>query len=493
VGTGAPASPNGAYFFRTQPTILPGIGNLILMGGTSRLCVLGLSTPAPEGGTRITLKSSSPSVTFSNPITVPEGQTEVQYRIFTTPVAVDTRAEIIVQASGFVPTSATVKVLAPRVASLTFNKSEVNSGGVVQGTVKLTGEAPAAGFTVSLTQSVKDALKMPSSVTVPAGQLQGTFVANGGTLQLDTINVVSTGPMLPTRSRTIVIRNLVELESVGFAVTKIGLGQLTLGTVTLVSPAGASGQTVYLLSSNGSIKVPVSVNVPAGMKTATFKASSDGSSDAPAVISAVVGATVKKASLSFTANEIKSMALTRTRISELSSTVLRVTLTFPVPLSARAPKTIYITSSSTIVPTLKVLINPGQSTGSLEFKPKFTALMAPKLVELSAYYGTEKMVSLTVVPAITSFTVSPSSVTGGSTAVGKIVVFDPDRVLKQFTVTSNSSTAYFDSSTVGFPPTGGTTLTFLIRTRTRPTSTMATITITGHGYVRTAKLTIAAP
>jgi hypothetical protein len=84
-------------------------------------------------------------------------------------------------------------------------------------------------------------------------------------------------------------------------------------------------------------------------------------------------------------------------------------------------------------------------------------------------------------------------VTGGSTAVGKIVVFDPDRVLKQFTVTSNSSTAYFDSSTIGFPPTGGTTLTFLIRTRTRPTSTMATITIAGHGYVRTAKLTIAAP
>jgi hypothetical protein len=63
----------------------------------------------------------------------------------------------------------------PRLAALVLADREVSEHGKTTGLVRLTGPAPAAGATVYLASSNRDAAQVPESVAVPAGQVEAKF------------------------------------------------------------------------------------------------------------------------------------------------------------------------------------------------------------------------------------------------------------------------------------------------------------------------------
>jgi hypothetical protein len=73
------------------------------------------------------------------------------------------------------PTPTPMPMPAPVLSSLALNPSSVTGGNSAQGTVTLSGVAPAGGALVSLASSKQLAVPVPSSVTVPVGASSATF------------------------------------------------------------------------------------------------------------------------------------------------------------------------------------------------------------------------------------------------------------------------------------------------------------------------------
>jgi hypothetical protein len=83
----------------------------------------------------------------------------------------------VVAQVGAVKKSTSVSVNPPVISGITVSRATVVGGDVVGVTVTITGAAPAGGTAVLLT-SGNVALKVPASVTVPAGQTSVVFNAS---------------------------------------------------------------------------------------------------------------------------------------------------------------------------------------------------------------------------------------------------------------------------------------------------------------------------
>ena len=154
----------------------------VAVGGTGQGTVT--LTAAAAGGATIPLSSSNPSVaTVQTPVTVPPGSLSATFTV--TAVAAGT-ATITASLNGSTRQSPTLNVTAaPTLSSLSLSTSSVVGGNTVNGTVILTGAAPAGGAVVTLSGG-DPVTTVPASVTVPAGSASATFVistrAVGGTI-----------------------------------------------------------------------------------------------------------------------------------------------------------------------------------------------------------------------------------------------------------------------------------------------------------------------
>lgn len=79
------------------------------------------------------------------------------------------------------------------VSSLTFNPDDIVSGNDSNGTVSLGGTAPSGGTIVTLSSSDTSVVTVPSSVTIPAGDTNGTFIALSGSISsAQTVTITAT-------------------------------------------------------------------------------------------------------------------------------------------------------------------------------------------------------------------------------------------------------------------------------------------------------------
>jgi hypothetical protein len=146
----------------------------VVVGTKPATATVTLASPAPVGGTTVTLSSSN-SVVASVPasMTVPAGATTAVVPITTTAVAAST-AVTLTAVSGATWTT-TVTVLPLGVAGVSLAPKSLVGGGTSTATVTLTGNAPAGGVTVWLASSDPATASVPVSVVVPAGVSTATF------------------------------------------------------------------------------------------------------------------------------------------------------------------------------------------------------------------------------------------------------------------------------------------------------------------------------
>lgn len=245
-------------------------------GGSSSTATVTLSAVAPTGGAEVSLLSSNTSVaTVSPSVTVPAGQRSTTTAVTTTQVTA-TSSVSISATSGGVTRTAALTVNPPPASTVSLSTftapATMTAGDTAQGVVTLTGSAPSDGATVSLFSTNTGIVRVPPSVTVPAGQTSASFAITAENASTTSATVSATYGGVQ-RSVTI---------SVTAAETGQSLSTLSISPSTITDSESAEAivsftsqvsgdKLVTLSSSNTSVAtVPPSVTVPAGAAGVTF-------------------------------------------------------------------------------------------------------------------------------------------------------------------------------------------------------------------------------
>jgi hypothetical protein len=137
----------------------------------------------------INLSSSDGVASVPSTIVVPSGAKRAAFTVMTRLVAADTVARIMAT-DGNTRQEFPLQVIAPVARPVTLGELEldaaiVRGGQTAQGTVRLTGAAPAGGLSVSVRSSNSAAL-VPATVIVQSGALTATFTISTRPVSLDT-------------------------------------------------------------------------------------------------------------------------------------------------------------------------------------------------------------------------------------------------------------------------------------------------------------------
>ena len=305
VSVGSPLTLNPGGTLPVPPLVSFSITNAggtpisTIPGGTNAFAsgTLPPSTPAPVGGTRVTVTSSPASafVTDGSFVILPACTTNSDLGVLTATSSVLSNLPATVSATtgaGAILTQ-NVVVTPPvlQIQSLTLTPGAVIGGGSLTATVALNRVVQATD--ASSTVSVRVSPGSPSNVQVAtfAGctgtpACSGSFTvpigANSASVTITTsavsaqqfVTVSASAPWSnssPGAQLTINPAGApLPLSSVTLNPTSVVGGNPSTGTVTLTAAAPAGGAVVTLASTGAVASVPASVTVPAGATSATF-------------------------------------------------------------------------------------------------------------------------------------------------------------------------------------------------------------------------------
>ncbi len=268
----------------------------------------------------------------------------------------------------------------------------------------------------------------------------------------------------------------------------IGGGSST-GTVTLSAPAPASGAVVALLSNNtAAAQVTASVSVSAGATTATFTVTTSAvAANASLTISATLGST-QTAGFTVTAPVPSSVVLNPASVVGGTSSTGTVSLTGPAP-SGGAVVTLSSSNTAAQLPA-SVTVAAGATTAT--FTITTSAVASNASVTISGTYGATKTATLTVnAVTLTSVSLSPASVIGGTSSTGTVTLTGPAPSSGAVVTLTSSNTAAAQVPANVTVAAGASTATFTITTSAVAANALVTISGT-YGTTHTATLTVTA-
>jgi len=295
------------------------------------------------------------------------------------------------------------------------------------------------------------------------------------------------------------------LSSVTLTPTTVNGGVPSTGLVTLSGAAPSGGAVVTLSSSNTSVAtVPASVTVPAGASSARFPVATTAVSSQTAVtISASYGSGSQQSAVltvtpATSAPTLTSLTVNPTSVNGGNRSTGTVTLSSPAPAGGVV---VSLSSSNTSVATVPVppSVNIPGGAASASFPVTTMTVSATTTSTITgSYAGVQQSAVLTITPqpasgpSLTSLTLNPASVTGGSSSIGTVALNAPAPAGGAGVVVSLSSS---NSAGAAVPPSvtilaGATSATFTVTTVAVPTATTSTISASYNGVTLTDVLTI---
>ena len=295
------------------------------------------------------------------------------------------------------------------------------------------------------------------------------------------------------------------LSSVTLTPATVNGGVPSTGLVTLSGAAPSGGAVVTLSSSNTSVAtVPASVTVPAGASSARFPVATTAVSSQTAVtISASYGSGSQQSAVltvtpATSAPTLTSLTVNPTSVNGGNRSTGTVTLSSPAPAGGVV---VSLSSSNTSVATVPVppSVNIPGGAASASFPVTTMTVSATTTSTITgSYAGVQQSAVLTITPqpasgpSLTSLTLNPASVTGGSSSIGTVALNAPAPAGGAGVVVSLSSS---NSAGAAVPPSvtilaGATSATFTVTTVAVPTATTSTISASYNGVTLTDVLTI---
>jgi len=454
-----------------------------VVGGNPGTGAISIGLPAPAGGLVVTLSSNTAVAAVPASVTIPAGAYSANFPITTTALSNQVTASIKAKAMGI--TESANFVVVPALASVSANPRTIVSGLPSTGTVTLNG-AVTTDTVVTLASNL-DAVTVPAFVTVPAGSTSATFdIATSAvaTNEMATITATNDG----TKVTTTMSLAATTLRALSTMPSTVGGAAQSTGTVTLSGPAPTGGILVALSSSSTTATVPASVTVPAGASTGNFTISTIiVATDTTVTFTAASAGVSKTATLLIKAPAVSSLVIAPAPVIGGSSTTGTVTLT---GITSKSGLKVTLSSASTTatVPPY-VTVPAGQSTATFTIRTTTVAANTP--VTITALTGSiSKTFSLTVESlTVTSLTLSPSTVTGGTSSTGTVTVSAPAPAGGLSVSLSSSKGAATLPATVVIPA-GATSATFTVSTTHLSSSLTAAIKATVGKSSQSANLTI---
>jgi hypothetical protein len=273
---------------------------------------------------------------------------------------------------------------------------------------------------------------------------------------------------------------------------------LTLATGH-VAPAG--GAVVTLINDNpGLVSTPASVTIPAGQTNASFPIQTVTTGvTTPVNISASYGGATQTATLTVSAPSqnipLTSVTLSPSMVVGGSNIGVRVT----VNLSAGAPTegaTIMLASSNPSVVNVPRTIRANFSGQTSAFADVVAAnVSAPTPVTITATYGGSSQSAIlnvtppsTTAPTLSGLTLTPSSITGGSSVQGTVTLSAPASTATSVNLSSGSALATVPASVN--VAAGASSANFNITTTSVAAPASVTISATLNTTTLTATLTL---
>ncbi len=448
-----------------------------ILSGNVAPGILTLSAAAPAGGTTVALSSNSAAATVPTTVTIPAGATTATFSVTT--YSVSTATSVTISASFGGVQVATLTVV-PRSVTLSLSPISVLGGGSAQGTVTLPLAAGPAASVVQLASG--DAhVSVPATVTVPAGSTSATFTITTAAVSTS-LGVAVTATYGNTSSAVLTLGPLA-ISSLTLSPTSVVGGASAQGTVVLNGVATAS--TVVALTSGAvAAAVPASVTIPAGASQATFAISTSAvATTTTAPITATYGVSSVTTSLTL---QPRSVTLNLSPTSVLGGSSAQGTVT--LPLAAGPAAVVQLASGDAHVSVPATVTVPAGST-SATFTITTAAVSTSLGVAVTATYGNTSSAVLTLGPlAISSLTLSPTSVVGGASAQGTVVLNGVATASTVVALTSGAVAAAVPASVT--IPAGASQATFAISTSAVATTTTAPITATYGVSSVTTSLTV---
>lgn len=239
-------------------------------GGNS---VTGTVTMTNTSGGTVNLSSNNVAATVPATVTVPSGSSSANFTVSTSAVASATTATITAS-KGSVTVNRNLTVQAAALVSVSVNPTSVVGGNGSTGTVTVSGNIPAGGIVIALSDNSPN-VSTPASVTVNQGQTTATFAVSTLSVSAsETATITATFESVSkTASLTVnpAVTSNPNVSTLTLSPSTVKGGSPSTGTVTLTAAAGTGGAVVTLTSSNtATATVPASVTVPAGATSATF-------------------------------------------------------------------------------------------------------------------------------------------------------------------------------------------------------------------------------
>jgi len=288
----------------------------------------------------------------------------------------------------------------------------------------------------------------------------------------------------------------VTLSSVSLNPASVTGGNSSTGTVTLSGAAPSGGAVVTLSSSNDAASVPSSVTLPTGTSSATFPVNTSAvTSSTPVTISASYGGVTQTGSLTVTAapNYTLSASPTSLSITQGSGGTATVTVT---PLNGFSGSVSLSVSGLPSGVSASFSPNPATTTSTMTLAASNAATVGTVTATITGTSGTltrTTTITLTVtpppLPTVSSLTLSPTGVIGGTPSTGTVTLSGPAPAGgAQVALSSNNSAASVPSSVI--VPAGATSATFRVNTSIVLISTSATISASYNSTSRTATLAL---
>jgi hypothetical protein len=360
----------------------------------------------------------------------------------------------------------------------------VVGGQTVTGKVSIPGPAPVGGYVIKVSSN-DSGVKVPASVTIPAGAFSQTFsiptvgVNSNATATISATFAGGTGTAQ-------LVRIPAALSSLTVTPNPIIEGQTATGVAMLTGQSGPTTDVVLLSSSNPNVTVPSSVSVFYGSVQGVFQVkTATASASYTSVITAKLGSITKTVQVEVDPG-LASVSVSPASVVAGAVAQGMVTMSGHVG-SAGAVISLSSSSTAATVPA-SVTVPSGASVAT--FNITTAGVNAAANVTITAKEGSLVQThAFTIQPAVFSFlTLNPASVKGGVGVQGIARlngVAGPAGVT--VTISSDSTTATVPASVT--IPGGASYTVFVIGTK--PVTKTITVHIKGSsGAVITAPLTV---
>jgi drug/metabolite transporter superfamily protein YnfA len=389
--------------------------------------------------------------------------------------------------SATVPATLSVSVtFTTNLNTLALATSPVVGGNTVTGTVTLNAPAPTLGATVTLSDNLASTT-LPASVIIPAGLTSKTFTITTTSVAASQIGTVTASYRGINKTAPLTVQPIA-LSALTLNTSDIGGGGTVTGTVTLNGPAPAAGATIPLSDSIVAATTPVSVVIPAGLKTKTFAITTvPVAASQSGFVTASYGGVQKSVPL-----VVGPIALSSLVVSPVS-VAGGVNVTGTVILNGPAPSTGLVVALSDNLPATTVPLNVTVPAGATSKTFTITSVIvaASQSGTVTAKLGlVSKLAALTVRPPLfASVTLAPASVAGGNNVTGTVSLDGPAPAAGALvTLSDNLATATTPAGVTIAP--GTTSKTFTITTTVVATKFTGAVTASYGGIVKTTPLIV---